>query len=199
MNPTPAIALSDLDWQTQEEILTAAKANPRLVVYACRMALTPARPWHTIFAHTPEEYECIAKMPGFSRVVGIPIQKPAHRHAETFFPDQDGTFHIKFAFGIGERVMLRDGAAMRTVTNYTFDACPKSGALTVQYMTEFGEFYADEAISALGLDPCPECNEQGVYADHCAECGWDIDDTLEDESPALTAAERNGHSIPVWK
>lgn len=199
MNPTPAISLSDLDWQAQEEIVATVKANPRIIPFACRMALTPARPWHTIFAHTPEEHAIIAGMPGFSRVVGIPIQKPAHRHAETLFPDQDGTFHIKFAFGIGERVILRDGGAMRTVTGYTFESCPKSGALTVQYMTEFGEFYADEAISALGLDPCPECNEQGVYADHCAECGWDIDDTLEDESPALTAAERNGHSTPVWK
>lgn len=199
MKPPPVISLSDLDWQTQEEIVATVKATPTLIPFACRMALTPARPWHTIFAHTPEEHACIAGMPGFSRVVGGPIQ-PAHSGSDSSSVAADNSFTVTPKFAIHQRVLVLKKWFLIEIKNYTFEVVgdPKKTGLTLLYVDGDGDKYYEDELRS-NLDECRMCEELTVYKNECVVCGWEDRPARmpeeEFQHPSMSVAERNGHGM----
>ena len=114
------------------------------------------------------------------------IQKPAHLAVTGIEPINPKAVILELAFGIESEVFHPKSGAFGRVEGVYFDG------LNLTYHVGGEDFEVNSLIDRADLDACPCCETRSLYRGDCYACGLSLDDEI---NPALTAAERNGHSV----
>lgn len=188
------IQYASLPEEAQQELAALITQTPGFsAAYAYRLRSSPRGAYTTTVVADPDEARIFINA-NFEEVVGIPlpisIQKPAHK-AVLFH--SDGSISLRPKFKVGEQVLLHKVITWATITGYVVSG---DGLF---YTSDRGGLTEDEALSEKELDRCPQCAARALYAEHCHDCGWDVEDDSPCRHPALTAAERNSHVVLAWK